>query len=155
MTKPSWPPNTVEICLSIFGKVEIDDNVHALNVNSTCEKVGCDKVASGTIAKLMKDTITIRLLHLGVDIVAGIAKLGDFLREQFDAVDGVAENDGLVDLQFGEKGVEALNLLSFLDVSIELGDTAEGELVHEINGVRIGDEFLTKFLDSHRESSAE
>lgn len=47
----------------------------------------------------MKDAVAMLLVHLGVDVVAGIAKLGDLLGQQFNPLCGVAEDDGLVDLQ--------------------------------------------------------
>ena len=89
----------------------------------------------GTIAELVKYPVPVRLLHLGVNVVAGIAKFGDFLRKQFHTIHRVTEDYALVDLEFGKKSVEAVNLLPFLDVGIELGNTAECEFVHEINAV--------------------
>ena len=41
-----------------------------------------------------------------------------------------------------------MNLLSFLDVSIELGDTSKSELVHEIDAVSVRYKFLAESLDS-------
>ena len=46
-----------------------------------------------------------RLQHLGVDIEARIAELGDLLGQELHAVNRVAEDDGLVDLELrGGKG---------------------------------------------------
>ena len=55
-----------------------------------------------------------RLGHLGVDVVAAVAELGDLLGEQLDPLSGVAEDDALVDLQLGEERVEAVDLLPLL-----------------------------------------
>ena len=71
----------------------------------------------------MEDTVTVSLLHLRMDVVARIAKFGDFLGKQLHAVDGVAEDNTLVDFEFGEQSIEAMYLLSFFDVGVELGDT--------------------------------
>ena len=155
VTEPPRSSNTMEVGLCILGEVKVNDNIDTLNINSTCKEIRCDKVTSGTIAKFMKDSITIGLLHLGMDVVAGVAKLGNFLGEEFDSVDRVTKYNGLIDLQFGEEGVEALDLLSFFDVGIELGDTTEGEFVHEIDRVGVRDKFLAEFLDGHGECGAE
>lgn len=47
----------------------------------------------------MEDAIAVLLRHLGVDVVAAVAELGDGLRQELHALGGVAEDDGLVDLQ--------------------------------------------------------
>ena len=39
--------------------------------------------------------VTIGLLHLGVDVEARVAQLGDLLGQQLHAVHGVAEDNGL------------------------------------------------------------
>lgn len=44
------------------------------------------------------------LLHLGVDVEARVAELGDLLGQQLHAVHRVAEDDRLVDLQLTNKG---------------------------------------------------
>ncbi len=66
-------------------------------------------------------------------VEAGVTKLRDLLCKQFYTVCGVAEDDGLVDLEFREKCVEAMNFLLFFHEGVILGDTTQGELVHEIN----------------------
>ena len=83
------------------------------------------QMSCGTVAELMEYPVSVRLLHLCVDVVARISKLGDLLCQQFDAVDRVAENDALVDFQFREQCVQAVHLLSLLNVRIKLCDTAE------------------------------
>jgi hypothetical protein len=101
----------------------------------------------------VKDSVTIGLLHLGVDVVARVSQLRDLFGKEFHAVDRVAEDDGLIDLELGEEGVEAVDFLTFFDVGVELSDTAEGEFVHEVDGVGVGDEFLAELLHSDRECS--
>ena len=83
-----------------------------------------------SVAELMEDTVSICLLHLRVNVVARISKLGNFLGQQLNPIHGVAKDDTLVDFQFGEQSVETMYLLSFFDVGVELGDTPEGEFVH-------------------------
>ncbi len=107
-----------------------------------------------TIAELVKDAVAVSLLHFGVNVVARVSEFRDFLGQQFDTVDRVAKDNALVDLELGKKGVEAVDLLSLFDVGVELGDTAEGEFVHEVNAVGVGDKLLAKGLDSDGKGSA-
>jgi hypothetical protein len=39
------------------------------------------------------------LHHLGVDVEAGVAQLGDLLGQQLNSLSGVTEDNGLIDLQ--------------------------------------------------------
>lgn len=43
------------------------------------------------------------LQHLCVDVETGVTKLSDFFGQQFNTVDGVAEDDGLVNLELQEQ----------------------------------------------------
>lgn len=83
-----------------------------------------------TVAEFMKDSVSVRLLHLGMNVVTGISQLGDFLGKKLHTIDRVAKNDTLVDLKLGEQGVQAVYLLPFFDVGIELGDTSQCEFIH-------------------------
>ena len=47
----------------------------------------------------MEDTVAVVLEHLGVDVKAGVAKLSDLLCQELHSIDGVAEDDGLIDLK--------------------------------------------------------
>jgi len=55
-----------------------------------------------TIAEFVEYAVSIALLHLCMNIVAGIAKFGNFLGEQLNAIDRVAKNNRLVDFKFRE-----------------------------------------------------
>lgn len=39
MAKPTRATNAVKIGFRVFGEVEVDDNVHSLNVNAPCEQI--------------------------------------------------------------------------------------------------------------------
>ena len=127
--------------------LELAAQDEAKSEDNTSGLTGSHQVPGCPVTELMENPISVCLLHLGMDIVARVAKLGNFLREQLDAVHGIAENDTLVDFQFGEQGVEAVDLLSFLDVSVKLGDTAKREFVHEVNAVGAGHKFLAETFD--------
>lgn len=145
----------MQIRLCILGEIEVDYDVHALNIDTACEEIGCHEVTSSPITELMEDSVTISLLHFGVYIEARVAQLCDFLSEKLDTVNRVAEDDGLVNLQLGEEGVEAVDLLPFLNVGIELGNTPKGKLLHQVNGVGFGNVLLAEVPDGHGEGGAE
>ena len=102
--------NAVEVGLGIFGEVEIDHNVHGLDVDATREEVRRNQTPASSVAEVMEDSVPVGLVHPGVDEEAGVTQLRDLLRKQLHPGDGVAKDDGLVDLQLGEQGVEAVNL---------------------------------------------
>jgi hypothetical protein len=107
-------------------------------------------VPRGTVAKLVKDSVSIGLLHLGMDIIARIAQLSDLLCEQLDAIDRVAKDDALIDFEFCKERMEAVHLLSLFDVRIELRDTSERQFIHEIDAVGVRHSLLAEILDSDR-----
>ena len=51
----------MQISFRHFRKVEIDNNVHSLNVDTTSEQVAADKIATQTLTEVMEHTITIFL----------------------------------------------------------------------------------------------
>ena len=85
----------------------------------------------------MEDPVSVLLPHLGVNVETGVAKLRDLLSQQLNTLHRVAEDDALVDLEFGEECVEAVDFLLLLHIGVELSDATEGELVHQVNGVRV------------------
>ena len=72
-----------------------------------------------------------------MNVVAAVAEVSDFLGKQFYSLRRVAENDALIDLEFGEEGVEAVDLLFLLDEGIILSDTLQCQLVHQVHFVRL------------------
>ena len=86
-------------------------------------------------------------------IETGVSKFGDFLRKQLHTVCGVAENDGLVDSQFGKESVETVNFLFFFDKAVVLRDTPKSELVHQIYFVRIVHIFILRPVSIERRHS--
>ena len=85
----------------------------------------------------MEHSVPVLLSHLGVNVETGVAQLSDLLRQQFHSLDRVAEDDALVDLQFGEESVEAVHFLFLLHVGVELCDASESELIHQVDGVGV------------------
>lgn len=51
------------------------------------------------LSKFVENAVPVGLLHLRVNVEARITQVGNFLREQFNAIHRVAEDNGLIDLQ--------------------------------------------------------
>ncbi len=78
----------------------------------------------------MEHSVTIMLQHTSVRVEAGIVQFGDLLSEKLDAISGIAKDDRLIDLESREEGVEAMDLLAFVDIAVVLRNTSERQLVH-------------------------
>ena len=101
-------------------------------------------MSCGTIPKFMKHTISVRLLHLGMDVIARITQLSNLFGEKLDSINRIAKNDALVNFKLRKQGVQTVDLLSFFDVCIKLRNTAESKLIHEVDTVWIGNVLLAK-----------
>ena len=86
-----------------------------------------------------------------MDIVTAVTELCDLLCKELDPLSGVAEDDALVDLQLGEKRVEAVDLLPLLHEGIVLCDALEGQLVHQIDLVGVAHVLPHEGLDRQGE----
>lgn len=106
----------------------------------------------GTVSKFMKDTISVGLLHLGMNVVARISEFGNLFGKQLDTIDGVAKYNGLVYFKLRKESIKAVHLLSLFDVGVKLSDTTKGELVHKVDAVRVRYKFLAETFNSNWES---
>lgn len=153
MTESSRSTNAMKVGLRILRKIKIDDHVYGLDVDTPSKKVRTYKVATYTIPEIMKHAVAVVLQHLGMRIETGVSKFGDLLRKQLHTVCGVAENDGLVDLQFGKESVEAMNFLFFFNEAVVLRNAPKSELVHQIYFVRIVHMFILRPISIERRRS--
>lgn len=135
-------PNAVEVGLCILWEIEIDDHVDSLNVNTTGKKIRANEIAAYTVPEIVEHTVTVMLQHLRVRVEAGVAKFGDLFRKQLHSVCGVAKNDGLVDLEFGEESIETVDFLLLFYEAVVLRYTSKSELVHQVDFVRISHMFI-------------
>ena len=142
VSKTSRSTNTMKVSLRILWKIEVDDYVDGLNVNTTSKKIRANEIAAYTVPKVMEYAVTVLLQHLGVRIKAGIAKFGDFLRKQLHSVCGVAENDGLIDLKFREESIEAVDFLFLFYKAVVLRYASKSQLVHQVDFVWISHVFI-------------
>lgn len=103
----------------------------------------------------MKHPISMGLQHSRVGEEARIAQLCNLFRKQLDSISGIAENDGLIDLKFAEKRVEAMHFLFFFQESVILRDAAQSEFVHEIDFVWVDHVLVFEVFDYEGESGRE
>mmetsp|Transcript_7587 Transcript_7587/g.12771 ORF Transcript_7587/g.12771 Transcript_7587/m.12771 type:complete len:359 (+) Transcript_7587:1202-2278(+) len=141
----------MQISLSRLGEVKVDDHIHRLDVNTSGEQIGRHQVAGSSVTELVENTVAVLLAHFSVDIETAVSKFSNLLGQQFHTINRVTKNNTLVDLQFRKQCVEAVHLLSLLDKGIELRDSSQGELVHQVDNVCIGQEFLFETFHSYRE----
>ena len=89
----------MQVRLGVARKVEVDDHVDGLDVDAAREQIRAHQVAAMALAKFVEHPVPMVLGHLGVDVVARVAELGDLLCKQLNTLCGIAEDDGLIDLQ--------------------------------------------------------
>lgn len=125
VTESPRSADAVKVCLCVLGKVKVDDDVDRLDVDTAGEEIGADEVSGAAVSEFVKDAVSIGLLHLGVNVEAAVAKLGNLLGQQLNTVDAVAKDDALVDFELGKERVEAVHLLALLDKGVELSNAAQ------------------------------
>ena len=59
----------MEISLSISREIEVNDNIHVLDVNTASQQIRADKGAAVSLAEIMKNAIAMILSHLRVDVI--------------------------------------------------------------------------------------
>lgn len=93
VAKAAGSANAVQIRLCHLWEVKVDHHVHSLYVYASREEVRADKVPAEASAEVVEHAVTMLLGHLGVDVVAGVAKLGYLLGQELHPLSGVAEDD--------------------------------------------------------------
>ena len=126
VTKSARTTNTMKVGLSVLGEVKIDNYVDSLDIDTASQEVRTDEVAADTIPEVVENTISVMLQHLRMRVETRVAELCNLLCKQLHPVGGVAKDDRLVDLEFGEEGVQAVYFLLFFNESVVLRDTPEG-----------------------------
>ena len=130
VSKTTRTTNTMQIRLCVLGKVKVDYNVDCLDIDTTGEQVGADKVSAYTITEVVENAVTVVLEHTSMRVETRVAEFGNLLSEELDSVRRVTEDDRLVDLELVEEGVQAVDLLLLFNESVVLRDTTKCELVH-------------------------
>jgi hypothetical protein len=122
--------DTVDVVLTVSGKVVVDDERHLLDVDTAGEKVGGDEDSRRTGSELLHDDVTLALVHVAVHGRDGEVASSELVGEPVHLSTCVAEDDGLGDgdrLVQVREGVELPLLLLHSDV--ELLNTFKGEFV--------------------------
>ena len=94
----SGPSDAVKVRLRVLGKVKVNDDVDGLDVDTAREQVRLHEIATAALSEIVEDAVAVLLRDLGVYVETREPQLRDFAREQLDAVDGVTEDDTLVNL---------------------------------------------------------
>ena len=87
MTETSRSSDSVQIRLRIFRKIKVDHNIHGGDADTSGEKIRADEMTTVTRSELMKDTITISLIHLGMNVHTRKSELSDSLRKKLNTSD--------------------------------------------------------------------
>ena len=91
--------NSMQVGLRVFGEIKVDNDVHRHDIDTTGEQVSAHKAASLADLEVVINPITVTLLHLGVNVEAGIPQLRDLLGQQLYSLGRITENNGLSDVQ--------------------------------------------------------
>lgn len=78
--------DTMQVSLGHLREIEIDNNVHGLDVDTASEQIGTDQVTAEAVSEVVEYAVTMMLGHFGVDVVARVAEFGDLLGQQFDTL---------------------------------------------------------------------
>mmetsp|Transcript_16597 Transcript_16597/g.28097 ORF Transcript_16597/g.28097 Transcript_16597/m.28097 type:complete len:216 (-) Transcript_16597:577-1224(-) len=143
----------MQIRLGGLGEVEIDHDIDRLDIDTAGEQIRAHEMSGRPVAELVEDSISVWLLHLGVDVETAVPQLRNFLREQLYAVHRVAEDNTLVDIELGKEGIQAVHFLLLLYESIVLRNTLQGQFIHQINHVCVWQKLLLETPDHDRERS--
>lgn len=64
--------NAVQIRLCILGEIKVDDDINRLDINTSGEQVGANKVSADTVSEIVENTVSSMLLHLCVTVEARV-----------------------------------------------------------------------------------
>ena len=102
MPKTPWSTNSMQIRLRIPGEIEVDDDIDSLDIDASGAEIRRDEAPALTLSETVENVITLLLTHFGVDEIAWVSKLDDFLSEELDSHSGITEYNGLCYIQFTE-----------------------------------------------------
>lgn len=66
MTETSTSADTVKIRFCVLGEIKVDYDIDCLDIDTACEEICTDKVATDTLTEVVEDSVTVCLKHLGV-----------------------------------------------------------------------------------------
>ena len=86
MTEPAGTANTMKVSFGILWEIEVDNNIHGLDIDTAGEKIGADKIAAHAIPEVMENAVTVILKHFSMAVEARVAEFCNLLRQEFDTV---------------------------------------------------------------------
>ena len=111
MSEPARATYPVQIGLRGDRKVEVDNHVDCGYVYAASEQVRADQIAAVALPEVVEYSVPIGLLHLRVNVEAGVAQLCYLPREQLHPGASGAEDNTLLDLESQEQSVQAVHLV--------------------------------------------
>jgi len=78
--------NAVQIGFRILGKIEVDHDVDRLDIDTTCQQVRADQVATHAVAEIVEHAVPVLLKHPGVRVKARVSQLGNLFRQKLHTV---------------------------------------------------------------------
>ena len=102
MTEATRATNSVKVGLRVPREIEVDDNIHWHDIDTTSEEVGTHKAAGLSTLEVVIDTVTVLLLHAGVNTEAWVAQLLDLFGKKLNSLGRITEDNSLVDVQLWE-----------------------------------------------------
>ena len=73
VTETTRATDSVEVGLRVPWEIEVDYHIHWHDIDTTSEEVGTHQAAGLTILEIVIDTVTVLLLHAGVNVEAWVA----------------------------------------------------------------------------------
>lgn len=137
VSEPAGPTNSVEVGLSVAGEVKVNDYIHGLHVNTARAEVGRHEVSAVPASELVEHLISVLLGHPRVDEERRVPHLCDGASEPLDSLQRVAEDHRLVNPEVVKERFEAVEFLPLLHKRVVLRDALEGELLHEVDRLRL------------------
>lgn len=131
--------DTVKVALGISGQVKVDDQGNLLDIDTTSEQISGDEDTRRTGTELVQDHVSLLLGDVSVGGRDGELASPHLLSQIVDLPAGVAEDDGLGDVQSVVEIAEGVELpVLLLDINVELADTFQGQLLalhQDLDGV--------------------
>lgn len=131
--------DTMDVFGGLSGEIVVDDEVHLLDIDTSAQQIGRDKDTGRTRPELPHDVDSFGHFHVSWDAGNHKLVLGQAVREFFDALLSVGEDDALRDdhvLVELQQGTEFLAVL--LQGNVELLDTFQSQLLvfhQDLDGV--------------------
>jgi hypothetical protein len=129
-SKTSRASNSVNVLLEVARQVVVDNERNLVDINTTGQKVGGDENTGRARAELSQDNLTLLLGDITMGRGYSEVTLTHLLSQVVDSLTGVAEDDGLSDVEGIVEIAQGVKLpVLTLNVNVELTNTFKGKFV--------------------------